>query len=80
MPTDWLVEFWKAAQQASPFGAMGAVLALIILWRAYRKGQDDLLQVTVRAIESQVNVERTLDSVIKEKFGRAPRRRRRRSP
>lgn len=65
MPTtDWLVDFWKAAQQASPFGAMGSVLGLIVLWRAYRQSQRQLLEVTVQGLKALNGVERALDAVL----------------
>lgn len=64
---DWLQEFWKSAQQASPFGAMGAVICLGIVWRRLIKAQDKLEIVTARSIEALVQVERTLDSLLPPK-------------
>lgn len=63
-PTDWLLELWRSAQQASPFGAMGAVICLYVVWRAYRKSQQDLLDVSVRGIQALTQVERTLNSLL----------------
>lgn len=61
---DWLQEFWKSAQQASPFGAMGAVLCLWIVWRRLVRLQDKMEIIAGRSIEALVQVERTLDALL----------------
>lgn len=64
MPVDWLQEFWRAAQQASPFGAMGAVIVATVLWRKLNKERDKVDVIAARSIEALVQVERTLDSLL----------------
>lgn len=64
MPTDWLAEFWKAAQQASPFGAMGAVIVCFVVWRRLIKTQDKVELLATKSIEALVQVERTLDTLL----------------
>lgn len=69
---DWLQEFWRSAQQASPFGAMGAVLGLWIVWRRLNKALEKVEVMGQRSIEALVQVERTLDILLQQK---RPRRR-----
>lgn len=61
---DWLQEFWRSAQQASPFGAMGAVICLWIVWRQLNKERAKVDVIAARSIEALVQVERTLDSLL----------------
>lgn len=67
---DWLQEFWKSAQQASPFGAMGAVICLWIVWRRLNKALDKVEVMGQRSIEALVQVERTLDALLDRKVTR----------
>jgi hypothetical protein len=60
IPSNWAAELWAAAKTAGPFGNMICLIIIVVLWRALKKAQDHLLEVTVKGINAMNALQKAL--------------------
>ena len=77
LPTEWANDVWQSAKSAGPFGNLGLLIVVIVLWRKLGKKEQALHDLTLSGQKIILGVKTALAAVEKALQEKRPARRKR---